>query len=131
MKITVIGTSYEAFVFGPSLTNIATTSCVWNPEAIQVAAHFVQDFPALSCSQHQTASLEGTNAVNIATKRKKMRSPNNATVIENLKSAVIVDGDSLYDPSLLHSLISEHFALAIKPCLPSVICRLARRTIRH
>ena len=97
MKITVIGTSYQAFVFGPSLTNIATTSCVWNPEAIQVAAHFVQDFPALSCSQHQTASLEGTNAVNIATKRKKMRSPNNATVIENLKSAAIVDGDSLYD----------------------------------
>lgn len=97
MKITVIGTSYEAFVFGPSLTNIATTSCVWNPEAIQVAAHFVQDFPALSCSQHQTASLEGTNAVNIATKRKKMRSPNNATVIENLKSAAIVDGHSLYD----------------------------------
>lgn len=97
MKITVIGTSYQAFVFGPSLTNIATTSCVWNPEAIQVAAHFVQDFPALSCSQHQTASLEGTNAVNIATKRKKMRSPNNATVIENLKSAAIVDGHSLYD----------------------------------
>ena len=75
----------------------------YDPEAYEMAKHYLSDIPAQSISYESDmwSALNGADALVLVTEWKQFRSPDFAKVKALLKEPVIYDGRNQYDPKVM------------------------------
>ncbi len=94
-----------------ALTQAGATVTAYDPVAMTEARRVFADDPAFACAGTQMATLEGADALLIATEWKEFRSPDFEAIRAALKQPVIFDGRNLYEPRTLRDLGFEYFAI--------------------
>ncbi|MEQ1806699.1 MAG: UDP-glucose/GDP-mannose dehydrogenase family protein [Burkholderiaceae bacterium] len=94
-----------------ALTEAGATVTAYDPVAMTEARRVFADDPAFACAGTQMATLEGADALLIATEWKEFRSPDFEAIRAALKQPVIFDGRNLYEPRTLRDLGFEYFAI--------------------
>ena len=87
------------------------TGWLWDPVAMTEARRVFADDLAFACAGTPMATLEGADALLIATEWKEFRSPDFEAIRTALKQSVIFDGRNLYEPRVLRDLGFEYFAI--------------------
>ena len=76
----------------------------YDPVALAEAARVLAGTPGLTLVAHQTAALQGADALLIVTEWKEFRTPDFDLIKATLKQPLILDGRNLFDPALMRSL---------------------------
>jgi UDPglucose 6-dehydrogenase len=75
----------------------------YDPVAMDEARRVLDATPGLAFVSHQTAALEGADALLIATEWKEFRNPDFELIKAKLKQPLVLDGRNLYEPELMRS----------------------------
>ena len=75
----------------------------YDPVAMPEAARVLAGTPGLTLVEHQTAALQGADALLIVTEWKEFRNPDFDLIKASLKQPLILDGRNLYDPALMRA----------------------------
>jgi len=73
----------------------------YDPVAMPEARRVLAGTPRLSFAEHQSAALEGADALLIVTEWKEFRTPDFDHIKATLKHPLILDGRNLYEPALM------------------------------
>ena len=73
----------------------------YDPVAMPEARRVLAGTPRLSFAEHQSAALEGADALLIVTEWKEFRTPDFDHIKATLKQPLILDGRNLYEPALM------------------------------
>ncbi|HQC94982.1 MAG TPA: UDP-glucose/GDP-mannose dehydrogenase family protein [Aquabacterium sp.] len=73
----------------------------YDPVAMDEAKRVLAGTPRLQFVDHQSAALEGADALLIVTERKEFRTPDFDHIKAALKQPLILDGRNLYEPALM------------------------------
>jgi UDPglucose 6-dehydrogenase len=94
-----------------ALVDAGATVSAYDPVAMEEARRVFEGQAGLSFAGSPMATLEGADALVIATEWKEFRSPDFDAIAKALKQPVIVDGRNLYDPVMLRARGFEYFAI--------------------
>jgi UDPglucose 6-dehydrogenase len=83
------------------LTRRGATVRAYDPVAMAEAGRLLAGTPGLHFADHQSAALEGADALLIVTEWKEFRTPDFDHIKATLKQPLILDGRNLYDPALM------------------------------
>jgi UDPglucose 6-dehydrogenase len=87
------------------------TVSAYDPVAMDEAKRIFEGQSGIDFAASPMATLEGADALVIATEWKEFRSPDFDAIAKALKQPVIVDGRNLYDPAALRARGFEYFAI--------------------
>lgn len=87
------------------------TVSAYDPVAMDEAKRIFEGEAGIDFAASPMATLEGADALVIATEWKEFRSPDFDAIAKALKQPVIVDGRNLYDPAALRARGFEYFAI--------------------
>ena len=87
------------------------TVSAYDPVAMDEAKRIFEGQAGIDFATSPMATLEGADALVIATEWKEFRSPDFDAIAKALKQPVIVDGRNLYDPVALRARGFEYFAI--------------------
>ena len=73
----------------------------YDPVAMPEARRVLQGTPQLSFVDHQSAALQGADALLIVTEWKEFRTPDFDHIKATLKQPLVLDGRNLYEPALM------------------------------
>ena len=73
----------------------------YDPVAMPEAQRVLEGTPRLSFADHQSAALEGADALLVVTEWKEFRTPDFDHIKATLKQPLILDGRNLYEPALM------------------------------
>ncbi len=94
-----------------ALTEAGATVAAYDPVAMNEARRVFASDQGFACAGTPMATLEGADALLIATEWKEFRSPDFEAIRAALKQPVIFDGRNLYEPRTLRDLGFEYFAI--------------------
>jgi UDPglucose 6-dehydrogenase len=83
------------------LTSRGATIQAYDPVAMPEARRVLAGIPRLQFVEHQSAALEGADALLIVTEWKEFRTPDFDHIKAALKQPLILDGRNLYEPALM------------------------------
>jgi UDPglucose 6-dehydrogenase len=75
----------------------------YDPVAMTEAKRVLAGTPGLQFVEHQSAALEGADALLIVTEWKEFRTPDFDHIKTTLKQPLVLDGRNLYEPALMRS----------------------------
>ena len=75
----------------------------YDPVAMPESRRVMADLPGLSFVDHQSAALQGADALLIVTEWKEFRTPDFELIKATLKQPLILDGRNLYEPELMQA----------------------------
>ena len=84
-----------------ALTRRGAAIRAYDPVAMPEARRVLADMPRLQFVDHQSAALEGADALLIVTEWKEFRTPDFDQIKAMLKQPLILDGRNLYEPALM------------------------------
>jgi UDPglucose 6-dehydrogenase len=89
----------------------------YDPVAMPEARRVLAGTPRLTFAEHQSAALEGADALLIVTEWKEFRNPDFELIKATLKQPMILDGRNLYDPALMRALGIDYLGIGrgVKP----------------
>ena len=90
----------------------------YDPVAMHEARRLLGDLPGLQLVEHQSAALEGADALLIATEWKEFRNPDFDMLKAKLKQPLVIDGRNLYDPALMRVFGIDYIAIGRAARLP-------------
>ena len=76
----------------------------YDPVAMPEAGRVLAGMPGLVLVEHQSAALQGADALLIVTEWKEFRTPDFDLIKASLKQPLILDGRNLYEPALMRAL---------------------------
>jgi len=83
----------------------------YDPVAMDEARRVLADTTGLQFVEHQSAALEGADALLIATEWKEFRNPDFELIKAKLKQPLVLDGRNLYDPALMAAMGIDYRAI--------------------
>ena len=92
----------------------------YDPVAMPEAKRVLEGAPGLQFVDHQTAALEGSDALLIATEWKEFRNPDFDLIKSKLKQPLILDGRNLYEPELMRVMGLDYVAIG-RAAVPQAI----------
>ena len=85
------------------LSRRGATVQAYDPVAMPESRRVLEGMPGLRFVDHQTAALEGADALLIVTEWKEFRNPDFDLIKSKLKQPVVLDGRNLYEPELMQA----------------------------
>ncbi len=93
----------------------------YDPVAMPEARRVLVDTPGLTFVDHQTAALEGADALLIATEWKEFRNPDFDLIKAKLKQPLVLDGRNLFDPVLMRAFGIDYRAIGRSAAAPVAV----------
>jgi len=87
------------------------TVCAYDPVAMDEAKRVMAREQGISYAQSPVDTLDGADALVIATEWKEFRSPDFAAIKTRLKQPVVIDGRNLYEPEMMRDLGIEYLSI--------------------
>ena len=93
------------------LTRRGATVQAYDPVAMPESRRVMGSLPGLRFVEHQTAALEGADALLIVTEWKEFRNPDFDLIKAKLKQPLVLDGRNLYEPELMRAYGIDYAAI--------------------
>ena len=91
----------------------------YDPVAMPEARRVLAGTPRLQFVDHQSAALEGADALLIITEWKEFRTPDFEQIKAMLKQPLILDGRNLYEPDLMRAFGIDYVGVGRSAALPA------------
>ena len=90
----------------------------YDPVAMPESRRVMEGLPGLHFVDHQTAALQGADALLVVTEWKEFRNPDFELIKATLKQALILDGRNLYEPALMRAMGIDYVGIGRATHLP-------------
>ena len=91
----------------------------YDPVAMPESRRVMEGLPGLHFVDHQTAALQGADALLVVTEWKEFRNPDFELIKATLKQALILDGRNLYEPALMQAMGIDYVGIGRATYLPN------------
>jgi len=102
-----------------ALTRRGASIQAYDPVAMPEARRVLEGTPGLRFVDHQSAALQGADALLVVTEWKEFRNPDFEGIKSTLRQPLILDGRNLYDPALMKAFGIEYVGIGRGAGLPS------------
>ena len=94
-----------------ALTRRGARVQAYDPVAMPESRRVMEGMPGLRFVDHQTAALQGADALLVVTEWKEFRNPDFELIKATLKHPLILDGRNLYEPELMRVLGIDYMGI--------------------